>query len=161
MNDFSSTLAMLGADLSLSGMSGMFHQVPSFSYGISGDTPQKSDIDTKNRHSWKEIHFPTHDFGALQPLVFGGVIWRFRNSPKHLGRWSIFNDQYAMHFIALNLRNVRKKSTMKVTLSGWHVGNLHPFGVRYRFVRISWIITWGTQNNATVGRTLPSTRYGW
>ena len=40
-------------------------------------TPQKSNMDTNNCHIWMELPFPSHHFGALQPLVFGG-----RNSSK-------------------------------------------------------------------------------
>ena len=36
---------------------------------------QKFNIDTKNGHNKKRSHlFQVHHFGALQPLVFGGVV---------------------------------------------------------------------------------------
>ena len=41
---------------------------------LKGFTPQKLNIDTKNGHIEKEIHFPNHHFGYSIHLSFQGCI---------------------------------------------------------------------------------------
>ncbi len=37
------------------------------------NTPQKSNIDTKNCHIWRELPFPEHHFGALHVSLWGCI----------------------------------------------------------------------------------------